>query len=244
MRAPATTAMILFQRFYMRRSFLMHDRNVSDAAGFSLTAMRAVAPLRAALFVRPLHLRLLCCPHPRRRRRRPLLHPPFQMIAAAALFVASKVEEVHRRPHAVLEAAHCALHGARRLPYAEQSAEARPLRNELLEAERVLLATLEFDASVEQPYALVKRTLQAWKRETAASGAGAGASASSAGEHHREKRPELAALERAANDILLASCVEQSQLARGGLLICAMRAPPPHHAPLLRSPAPFRSLAG
>jgi hypothetical protein len=39
MRGPATTAMILFQRFFMRQSFLRHDRSVR---GTSLAFQRAV----------------------------------------------------------------------------------------------------------------------------------------------------------------------------------------------------------
>lgn len=143
LRAPTTTACLLFQRFFSRRSFLAHDRT---------------------------------------------------MIALAALFVASKVEEAHRRPHALLEAAHAALHGVRRLPYSEGAAAGRAAREALLEAERVLLAALEFDAAVEQPYPLVREMLQTWRRDTASG-------------EHKEKRPELAALERAAGDIILAACV-------------------------------------
>ena len=152
MRTPATTACLLFQRFYCRRSFLAHDRTT---------------------------------------------------IALAALFVACKVEEAHKRPHALLEAAHGALHGVRRLPYSEGAAAGRAAREALLEAERVLLAALEFDAAVEQPYPAVREMLQAWRRDTASG-------------EHKERRPELAALERAAGDVIMTACVRGGGCGGGG----------------------------
>ena len=98
------------------------------------------------------------------------------------------------RPYAVINALHVVTSGARSLPYAENSPEARPSRAALFQAERVLLATLDFDADVEQPYPVVRAALQAWRRETV-------------GSDPKEKRPELAALERAASSIIFAACV-------------------------------------
>lgn len=103
------------------------------------------------------------------------------------------------RPAALLDAYAALTTGVRRSPAAaaasaagEGAPEARPARAALLEAERVLLAALEFDTAVEQPYPLLNAVLQSWRRETA-------------GADPKEKRPELAALERAAADIILAS---------------------------------------
>ena len=173
MRSPATTAMLLLQRFYARRSLARHSR-----AG----------------------------------------------MAAAAVFVAAKVEEAHARPHAVLEAAHAVTSGARRLPFAEGSPEARPARAALLQAERVLLAALDFDAAVEQPYPIVRAALQAWRRDTA-------------GPDPKEKRPELAALERAAASLIFAACVRRRRArapARSSGRSTSL--PPPHYTTTTLSP--------
>lgn len=137
MRAPATTAMVLFQRFFMRHSFAEHDRN---------------------------------------------------LVAAAALFMAAKVEEQHRRVRHFVDASFCVLRGVERPPHGfneEASAEWRAARDALLEAERVLLHSLEFDVAVEQPYAAITGALRRW-RDAGAFGS------------RFERVPELAALDRAA----------------------------------------------
>jgi len=82
-----------------------------------------------------------------------------QIVATAALFLATKVEEMHKRLRQVMDAVHCVLHGgsesAARVPGEDGSPEFLAARDGVLEAERVLLYTLEFDVAIDQPYAAI-----------------------------------------------------------------------------------------
>lgn len=172
--------MVLYQRFFMRQSFSAHDRHVS-ARQFDCRR---------------------CLPHnllspPATEFCVATRNPSLQVYAAAALFLACKVEEQHRRAKHFVDAAHCVAHATEAPPESardEASSEWRTRRDALLEAERVLLQTLEFDFAVEQPAAVITGALRKW-RDAGTFGS------------RFEKVPELAALDRAAAALAFIWCV-------------------------------------
>lgn len=94
----------------------------------------------------------------------------------------------------LVDASLCLMHGVDRPPFDDQTREWRALHDRVLEAERILLYTLEFDVAIEQPYAVVTTQLRRWRD--------AGIFGSKA-----TKVPELAALDRAAAALIFAWCV-------------------------------------
>lgn len=191
MRGPATTAMILFQRFYMRHSFTVHDHTVSG--GFMVEARRSFKDLFARL-------------HPASSCFLSFVAP--QIIATAALFFAAKVEEMHRRVRSLIDASFCVESGMERSPFDEASAEWRARRDAILEAERILLHTLEFDAAIDQPYPIITACLRKWKESgmfsgglSSSSAAAGGVMSGGGGSSRGEKIPELQALDKAAGTL-------------------------------------------
>lgn len=130
-----------------------------------------------------------------------------QIVATAALFLAAKVEEQHRRVKHLIDASYCVLHGTDRPPFEEASVEWRTRRDGLLETERILLYTLEFDVAIEQPYGMVTTQLRRW-RDGGVFGS------------RFDKIPELAALDRAAAALIFAWCVRRQGVR--GEVVCAI----------------------
>jgi hypothetical protein len=111
-----------------------------------------------------------------------------QTIAAACLFLATKVEEVHKKVKHFISIAYCCQHELDALPFEVGSPPYIAYRDQLLDAERRLLYTLEMDVAVEQPYALATHQIKKW-RDSGRFGT------------HADKPMELAVLDKAASDV-------------------------------------------
>lgn len=111
-RAAATTASVLFQRFFCFQSFARHD----------------------------------CW-----------------LLATACFLIATKIEEMHRRVPLVLEVAWAAAHMGRAMPFSQTDSEFAQLRDRVLDAERIVQGTLQFDESAEHPYVLVTGQIKKWR---------------------------------------------------------------------------------
>lgn len=99
-----------------------------------------------------------------------------------------------------VDAAYCLAHGVDAPPESsrdETSSDWCRRRDALLEAERVLLQTLEFDFAVEQPATVITSALRRW-RDAGQFGS------------RFERVPELAALDRAAASIAFVWCVQSA----------------------------------
>src|SRR5690606_39236484 len=97
-------------------------------------------------------------------------------------------EEMHRKVKLLLTTAYCCQHDVEVLPFEATSAAFTAYRDQILDAERRLLYTLEMDVAVEHPYALIVDILRKWRD------AGRFGSRASTG-------PELPMMRRAAEDI-------------------------------------------
>jgi len=84
-------------------------------------------------------------------------------VAAACAFMGFKVDEAHQKVRSVAAAAWDALHQGRAPRPDAQSAAFAALRAGVLEAERCMLHTLEFDVAVELPFALMGQRVREWR---------------------------------------------------------------------------------
>ncbi len=86
-----------------------------------------------------------------------------QLVATACAFIGFKVEEAHQKVRYVINSSWDAWHGGRRPRLAQDGDEFRALRQSVLDMERIVLYTLEFDIAVEHPFPLVRAYLLALK---------------------------------------------------------------------------------
>jgi hypothetical protein len=105
---------------------------------------------------------------------------------------------MHRRVRSLIDASFCVQSGMDRSPFEENSAEWRGRRDAILEGERIMLHTLEFDAAVEQPYPLITAALRKWKEQGMFGGS------------RFDKIPELQALDKAAGTMAFI-CIAASE---------------------------------
>ena len=158
-RAPITSACVLCNRFFTRQSFAAHDRHVCRCLN-----------LRSLIDVNYTSV-----------------HAHVQLIAAACLFLAVKIEEMHKKVKHFVSIAYCCRYEVESLPFAPGSDAFKAFRDQILEAERRVLYTLEMDMAVDHPYATITDVIKQWRNEKF---------------HIRgEKPPELPMLAKAAAEI-------------------------------------------
>lgn len=149
MKGPASTAMVLFNRYFIRHSFARHSRVVSDV----------FEPLRrptAGELVRGLNFES-------RPSSLPPMRLPMQKVATACAFMGLKVEEMHQKVRHVINNSYEVYHRKPRMN--QDGPEFLEWRQHTLETERSLLFTLEFDVSVDHPYLQIKNSLNSWKEQ-------------------------------------------------------------------------------
>jgi hypothetical protein len=175
MRLPCSTACVLFNRFFTRQSFARHDRFVRGVGGpppaARTTPRQPLGPASPAQpFLRrshPARHTHTCCLAPTNQPGLPLppLLPSAQLVATACAFLAFKVEEAHQKLYKVVSCARDAWYAARSpaVPLLTPAQEVA-LHQSVLEAERCVMYTLEFDVGVVHPYAFLGAHLKCWKK--------------------------------------------------------------------------------
>ena len=84
-------------------------------------------------------------------------------MAAACAFLAFKVEEAHQKLYKVVSCARDAWHAPRGPVPPLTPAQETALHQSVIEAERCIMYTLEFDIGVVHPYAFINAHLKRWK---------------------------------------------------------------------------------
>lgn len=143
-RIVLNTALVLFHRFFVFQSFKKHNRFVRDPLASPIHTNQSYPldnPRYAALFVRSFVRSFICSSL-----------STLQEIAAACIFLASKVEE---KPLRLREVA-AAFTAVKRKTTPLSEAEAKSLPNVVLAVERILLQTLCFDMMIAHPHSHIQ----------------------------------------------------------------------------------------
>lgn len=86
-------------------------------------------------------------------------------VATACAFLGFKVEEMHQKVRHVVNASWDAYYRGTKPRPDERSAEFAALRQQVLDTERCVLYTLQFDISIDFPYGTIRDTLRMWREE-------------------------------------------------------------------------------
>jgi hypothetical protein len=129
------------------------------------------------------------------------------LVATTCAFLGFKVEEMHQKARHVIHASWEAYYrgSASRARLDDMGAEFAMLRQQLLDTERCVLYTLQFDIAIDMPYNAIKDTIRAWKEE------GLFGSAWPRGASGAQAPPEILALNFSATNIAF-ECVSNTTL--------------------------------